>query len=1002
MTSRGFVLILTVFVIGVGLYLLALDNAQETTSMQRMDSSAHGATDSNENEPLTAAQDDPDGAVALRGDARPREDDSRDRHPTLRVFGLVTDEGKDPIEGAAVEIQHGDAVWGRATTATDGSYEAECVIPASWDRRTTTQAFAKTGDGRVGLVTLYFPRSSRPEARAPKGNVKAWDIVVATPQGIHVQVTSECDGGIPATLHLLYASLGRYTLRRELQTDERGHRSLDDVPQGAWLIVASAPGCGQDIVEINVPRADTAPIQLVVPVARSVAVRVQEAGSERPIAGADVSVGLVRRTRGRLHEVPLVSSPDQWVTDERGQSVITGLARDDHLRVRAEAEGYPVRFGAFRPHGGPGVAEVRPRETECVITLPLPRTVRWPIEDKGQGVPAEGSSIVLKPFANSGHTNIPTNGIVEGGQIVVEGWGPGYASAMAYAAGVGAARLHAKPDEEVGFPAVFYPLRKIELFAKEADGRPAVGVWLSARGPGNNSVQEPAETNTQGYAVLEDLYFMPGWRVNCFVSRNKQEYARTPLGAVDLSKGNGSFDFQFPRERKLRVTITIDGVPPPEGFRRDVRWGTSNVSLAPDARGVCEVAFTPIRASGTVSLPFRWREYRIEKPITVDLEQPDPIPVSIALQRTYKALVEVVLPNDGRHHVYYEAWDLDKKAWRSSRVAHMRTGHERVDANGIVTFTGLRPGRYRAVDLSSKIASESFEVSPSQPVANAVLDLSLAGWAKGRVVPPEGVPLAGFSVGVDGARPSPQGALVMPGYRRGVAGRPVDAKNGSFWFRCVSGQSKKIRLFHASCLPHPTKGYATVDGPVEGLELHAIRGATATIILNPKPNIRMNPGKARHLNAILYSGELNTEHAVPVHVTLNGAHDTLTLGKYKPGTYTLWVDVPNKAPLVMRNVTLTDKSIDLGHVATTPGSRFRLTVKVKEGQSPPRMSLFVTAENKPTYSRRTDGAGTLVVEGIGKGRFRVDGNSYGGSAARINEVIEFDGENDVEREIDLR
>ncbi len=1000
MSLRGWVLALVFVAVGVGAYVLSNQMLFTSTQYMPVESNTVDTKESETNAPMLAQEADDDTAVALRGDPSVRQSPKTDDQASIRVVGRVEDSERNVVEGASVEIQYDGNTLGTATTGTEGSYEISFALPAMWERRIPTQVLATTADGRMGLTTLFLPQVSRTDTRVRTGDLKVQPIVVVHPQSLQLEVTSDCDGGIPATVHLVHSLFGQYTVRRTRKTDKDGSLRLERVPQGHWLIVASAPGCGQGRVDIAVPRKARAPINIVVPRERSVTVLVREATTEKPVPGANVYVGITSRDRGIRRETPLFTSPSQLVTDERGQCLVSGLAPDDHLNVRAEADGYPVRFGrSSRASVGPGVSQAKPGETTCVVELPLPRTIRWPMEDKGHGVPTEGATIVLKPFANSGLNNIPSTGRVEDGHIVVEGWGPGYASAIAYADGVGAARLHAKRDSDVGSPAAFYPLRKIELFAKEPDGSPAIGVWLSARGPGNNLIQSPAETNDDGYAVLRDLYSTPGWRVNCFVSRTNTPFARAALGAVDLSNGDGRFEHTFPRERTLRVTITVDGAPPPKGFNQDVVWGETNVSLKPDAQGVCDVVFAPLTETGIASLPIRMGGYRVEKPVSADLSLPDPIPVPVALRRTYKVLVNVTLPKDGRHRVYYQAWDADKKSWQPSPLAHMSTGADRADANGVVTFGGLAPGRYRAVDATSGLATVSFDVGPSSPTASVALDLSGAGWAKGKVVPPDGVSYVGFSVGAEGERPS---GFAMYGMGPGTVGKPVDRTDGTFWFRTVAGQPKRIRLYHPTCLPHPTKGFATVDGPIEGIELYAIQGPTATVTLDPPPQISMNPGSARRLTAYLYRDAMRAEEKAPIHVMLNGAHDTLTLGGYKPGTYTLWVDVPNKAPLVMPKVTLTNESIDLGTVATNPGSTFRLIVKVKDGQSPPRMHIFATAQRGPTYSRRADGAGTLTIRGICKGSFRVNGMSYGSSNARIDEVIEFDGVNDVERVIDLR
>jgi len=90
-------------------------------------------------------------------------------------------------------------------------------------------------------------------------------------------------------------------------------------------------------------------------------------------------------------------------------------------------------------------------------------------------------------------------------------------------------------------------------------------------------------------------------------------------------------------------------------------------------------------------------------------------------------------------------------------------------------------------------------------------------------------------------------------------------------------------------------------------------------------------------------------------------------------------------------------------VALAPGAELRIKVRVKEGQSPPRYSVWLQKLDEPTYTRYTDAAGeTIRVRGLGAGRFSVHAMAYNGASPGLDEEIEFDGVTEVVRTIDAR
>jgi len=170
-----------------------------------------------------------------------------------------------------------------------------------------------------------------------------------------------------------------------------------------------------------------------------------------------------------------------------------------------------------------------------------------------------------------------------------------------------------------------------------------------------------------------------------------------------------------------------------------------------------------------------------------------------------------------------------------------------------------------------------------------------------------------------------------------------------------------------------------------------------------------NPQRQRpYVEVRVFRGEPG---ARPEHTVYAHADDREWKGSgFAPGTYTLWIDVPESLPVVRRGVKL-EEDTDLGELPMERGSTLRVRVLVKEPFAVPSMHVWANRLGDPGCSRGLnsfDGESVLPVTGIGPGRYRVTSGintgvlGAGGPALLLDEEIEFDGVTDVERTIDLR
>ncbi|MDJ0976354.1 MAG: carboxypeptidase-like regulatory domain-containing protein [Planctomycetota bacterium] len=922
--------------------------------------------------------------------------------------GMVIDAERAPAPGATIEVVTDDGPGPKATSDDQGRFSFRMVVTDEM-AKTWGTVRARGSDGTVGWAALAFASRSGPGQPTKKveGEAKAGTIVLRPAHAFDVEVSSRCAGALPATLWLLNAQWGVGPPWIQLQTDAAGRATIEDVPPGRWRLVGASTGCGRAWTLVQLPREDSEPVELELPDAHSVTITVRDAADEAPIAGAAVEVSEQVVMPDYYTRGPLVSAPSTYTTDAEGIARIDGLGGTETLYLRASKAGYPGGSEHTRGRGrGPGEGVLKPGTAEITLELHGPKTIRWPLEDKGHGIPPDGTEVTLKPWTNTGRLTVPEKGVIENGELVVDGWGPDGASGYAYAPGGLVARLSARPKADEGYPTAFYPVRQIEVVVRMSDGTPAKGWYLVVRDGGNNAVAPDVITDAEGRAVMKDLYSGPGSLVNVSISDTGgySGYSK-PLGSVNLQQEDGRFEVVIPSERTIHVRATVRGTAPSElfGVKPQINHRIAEPTEESGVPGLWILKHRPIQPEGILRVSIASSKYLAE-PVQVQLKDAtDPIEVTVDLQPAAALNVRVKEPSDKRYKVVLQRFDEETSSWPAGNAGRGfgMGSSRRADPNGILAFKMLAPGRYRAMDSQTGITSAGVDVAPTDTPAQVEIDLSKAGWVKGRVEVPDGVSFSGLSVAEADAKPSSGGGFSAFG-SASLPGRPVNPKDGTFWVRIPGTRPVTLRVYGTLLRPHPTKGQVTVTDPKEGVVLVAERGAVATLRFDKPARVFMNRGQARPIAVHLYKGAVDGE-GTKVSGMLDAAHTKVEIGGYEPGTWTLWLDAPGYAPVVLKDVRLGDGDTDLGEVALEDGATLRIDVKVKDGQSPPRLSVWLTKLDAPVYTRNLDQAGeTLRLQGIGAGRFRLNVSAYSGAAPGINEELEFDGTTEVVREIDAR
>ncbi|MCA9571241.1 MAG: hypothetical protein KC656_25555, partial [Myxococcales bacterium] len=413
-----------------------------------------------------------------------------------------------------------------------------------------------------------------------------------------------------------------------------------------------------------------------------------------------------------------------------------------------------------------------------------------------------------------------------------------------------------------------------------------------------------------------------------------------PVGAVDLAQQDGHFDVTIPEARAVRICVTIAGKAPMASQTVSVSGAGATWTPVEGRAGCYETTWTPVGEAPSTHLQVSSPGCMpVRKSVSLaEIESSDEI--RIDLEAAGALRIHVLEPEDKRYGVTVQRWDPDAGAWQFQggfANAPFRMNGSRADANGILDMPAVPPGRVRAIDTQSGLASEGVEVVVGSAPAELTLDLSRTGWIKGTVRGPEGVSLKGATVRVveDDKEPTAE----MTAFQPSPTGRPINPQSGEFWIRGAEGRSVTLRVWHPTLSPHATRGQVVVSGPGDGHVLELVEGVTTTVRLDTPARTQVNPGREKYIVVRLYKGEPEGE-GVKLLALLSSTGDSFVFGGYEPGTWTLWADVPGFAPVVLRDVVLGAKSGELGPATPPAGATLELHVHVAEGQSPPRFSLW--------------------------------------------------------------
>lgn len=893
-----------------------------------------------------------------------------------------------PAPGAAIELLRGDAHQATGRADAEGRFALRVPRPAHVVAGNATIT-ARDGEGRVGRSRAWI---------SPLAGIAVEPVALVLKEGhdLAVHVAGPDGAGCIASVFVLGGDRQAQGVLAAIgTTNERGDARIEGLDTGNVRVVAVAEGTGRGQALAQIVAGQQSSVRIELPVERAVDVTVVAAEGGAPVPGAELAP--IEHLQGEGWVSYCAYLPPMAVahTDDAGLTTIRGLGPEDALIVFVRATGFqPVGWGeSFFDLATP---RVTPETTTLRIELKPPRRIRWPLTDAEGPVPPDGTIVRIEQASGAVETSMPETGVVEGGELVGEGFGAGHVHALAHGPDATVAALFCRGDSTEGNPTSFRPARRVTVRCTHPDGSPATGLWVVLRNQGNNPLRPAMEVDAQGVAMLEGLY---GRLADVFVAESATRHGGQRIGGVNLAEQDGEFDVVVPYERRALLKLTLDGEP---GVPADLVLHTAGASPLARAQG----SLTDVdEVAGTVSIPWRppiggtqlrynvsARGYIATHVLLESQGNEGPDVFDVPLVRGGTLELALDLPADGavqpflqRYREQHDDWGtVFGKSWDDAAPGSPTL--RRIEA--------LEPGRYRAADGATCVASDAVDLRSGQ-TARLHLRLGSAGIARGRVLGPDGQPRAHVAVEVRGVDLRQGGPGVRP-----LVGNAKD--DGSFEVRVPGDRDVTLVPVHDTLRPAAEQGTAVVRHPRDDIVLRVAESGTFHASFGRDITDTRSRGGSATVRVLLFQGEA----ADPVRETSVSVVDKgITVGGYAPGTYDIWLDVPDAVPVLLTGVKLTDGHVDLGTIETRTGATVRVSILMKEGDAAPRIGLSAWYLGPRVYSRWTSSRGESVVTvgGLGPGSFRVMANGQSvGSLPGLDKTVESDGEGVIELTLDLR
>ncbi len=913
----------------------------------------------------------------------------------ILVKGRVLDDRRRPVADAEVVARFKDRDKIATKTDANGEYQfyAGDAPETGWAMGLVR---ANAPGPLTGVSGMWLSQQS--------GEVVVVNpIILGTAHKLAVHVVHQ-EAPVPnADVVVTSTVWGQMTPVAEGKTNEAGVFEASLLPEGNVTALCAAKGYGRGQKMVTLPRTSKDVFKVELPEERIIELTVVDKETEEPIPGAKVSV---QGNFGNINASGMLPPLEVEPTNEEGKTRVTGLTPKKTYRFVAEAQGYPKP----NPWGGTPSNSVKADDTEGTIKLGKFRTVTFPIADNAKvDPPPDGTELRVElQFWMRNFASKEMKAYMKDGELVIEGLPDSWMNGRVVAENAEAA-FWCQAGAEKGNPVSFAASRKVTIAIKEKGAGPVADARIRLQGSMAMQTMEPMTTDPEGKVEVD---VQDGIQVQVYMLPPHQAWGGAMIGNFKIEEGKDLYEIDMEPEAPIVIRINIDGEDrlPPQ----------FNVTIGGAWKNVNEITEDP--DAGELRVAHRWSEQQIEseKPVPVIVNaqgylqgKAEIVPGKGQAEQTVKVempaagtvIVYVEKPSDGSYNLQLQKWNDETQKWDHSGgnsgfnpMSGNRAGGRADD--GSQKFEGLKAGTYRARDATSRIESNSVEVTLGGPPSEIMLDLTTSVWIEGKVEVPEGESAQQTRILVQGQDdPANQ-----------WAGRRPDQK-GNFKIRGVAGQEVMLMV------RHPVLGVAGGNtniavvaggGPititmVAGSEIHfkhpdtpEPKDPSSTSGAIPVPSMPM-PGGGGQVRVVVFEGGTLEKTVKSINPTLKGT--TWRLGGLPPGKYTLWIEAYQKAPIIKKNVTVGEGVTDLGMLQQPVGATIRVRVAT-QSDTKPQTWVQVHHQGEPKYQRSmwlqmADGK-DLVVKGLGAGRFKVTVRVFGQGFVNnqepiYDEEVELDG-----------
>jgi hypothetical protein len=314
--------------------------------------------------------------------------------------------------------------------------------------------------------------------------------------------------------------------------------------------------------------------------------------------------------------------------------------------------------------------------------------------------------------------------------------------------------------------------------------------------------------------------------------------------------------------------------------------------------------------------------------------------------------VVVLRPPTFEPHLLLYRWEEREGRWTFDRsLGQVPAGR----SEERVRVEGLPAGRYQVLESTVSVRSEPAEVVAHGPPCLVRLDLSRAGWVRGRIDLPAGEDVWATKVWVwDGP--------TTDGHARATHGT-----GATFEIAIPGDRPVTFEARHATLFPDGAAGRITVTHPQDGVILRLGHGPSAHVRLARPDGTDLPPDTPVGVFRIKPG-----ERSYASYRTSEGGR--LRIGGFAPGTYRLVLDDSTHAPLTIDGAVLGAGETDLGERRFERGYVVRLRARVSPGkQAPPFTAFAEPLDERGLHrtARHDPRTGATTISGLAAGRYRV-------------------------------